>query len=96
MKTDLRFRLESGAYLKGRIAQYFQSLEDRDKLDQPLLASNIIDWQFDSEWLKRVLKIDMVDFNALYSQTQPPQKPPLPAHQEAWVKSLMAETDNKR
>lgn len=96
MKTDLRFRLDSGTYLEDRIAQHFQSLEDRDELDQPLLASNIIGWQFDSEWLKRVLKSDMVDFNALYRQTQPPQRPPLPAHQEAWVKSLMAETDNER
>ncbi|KAI4239800.1 MAG: hypothetical protein LQ349_000108 [Xanthoria aureola] len=96
MKTDLKFRLESGAYLEDRIAQHFQSLEDRDKFNQPLLASNIIDWEFDGEWLERVLKNDEVDFNVLRSQTQPPQIPPLPEDQEAWVDRLMAENDDER
>lgn len=95
MKTDFKFRLGSYGYLEDRISQHFRSGETQDNLYESLYASNIIDWDYDSELLDRALKIGKVEFNTLRSQTKPLRLSPLPADQEAWADSLVSKDDKE-
>lgn len=95
MNTDLKFQLASNGYLEDRIARYFRCAGNEDILYQRPLASNIVDWDFDGQWLRDVLQMDKVDFNALRNQVQPSPIPPLPADQEVWAESLMTHDDDE-